>query len=102
MDSFPVYFSSFRICFPYRSLLLLPVILTVLTVSSVETVLGLMSAKSLTLAWTILSDHLRDRMVAVYPVIIGGSDGKESACSADLGSIPGWGRCPRVRNGNTV
>ena len=25
----------------------------------------------------------------------GGSGGKESACNAgDLGSIPGWGRCP--------
>ena len=25
----------------------------------------------------------------------GGSDGKESACNArDLGSTPGWGRCP--------
>ena len=31
----------------------------------------------------------------------GGSDGKESACSAgNLGSIPGSGRSPRERNGN--
>ena len=33
--------------------------------------------------------------------IPGGSDGKESACSAgDLGSIPGLGRSPREKNGN--
>ena len=31
----------------------------------------------------------------------GGSDGKESACSAgDLGSIPGLGRSPGEENGN--
>ena len=31
----------------------------------------------------------------------GGSDGKESACSAgDLGLIPGLGRCPGEGNGN--
>ena len=31
------------------------------------------------------------------------SDGKESACSAgDLGSIPGWGRCPGEGNGNPL
>ena len=30
----------------------------------------------------------------------GGSDGKESACSAgDQGLIPGWGRSPREGNG---
>ena len=30
----------------------------------------------------------------------GGSDGKEFACGAgDLGSITGWGRSPRERNG---
>ena len=36
----------------------------------------------------------------------GGSDGKESACSAgdtgDAGSIPGLGRSPRVGNGNPL
>ena len=33
----------------------------------------------------------------------GGSDGKESACSAgDLGSIPGLGRSPGEGNGNPV
>ena len=36
----------------------------------------------------------------VFP---GGSDGKESACSAgDLGSIPGLGRSPVERNGNPL
>ena len=36
-------------------------------------------------------------MVAGFP---GGSDGKESACSAgDLGSIPGLGRSPGEENG---
>ena len=33
----------------------------------------------------------------------GGSDSKESACNAgDLGSIPGLGRCPGGRHGNTL
>ena len=33
----------------------------------------------------------------------GGSNGKESACSAgDLGSIPGLGRFPGERNGNPL
>ena len=33
----------------------------------------------------------------------GGSDGKESACSAgDLGSIPGLGRSPGQGNGNLL
>ena len=33
----------------------------------------------------------------------GGSDGKESACSAgDLGSIPGLGRSPGEGNGNPL
>ena len=33
----------------------------------------------------------------------GGSDGKESACSAgDLGSIPGLGRSPLEGNGNPL
>ena len=33
----------------------------------------------------------------------GGSDGKESACNAgDPGSIPGWGKSPRVGNGNPL
>ena len=33
----------------------------------------------------------------------GGSDSKESACSAgDLGSIPGLGRSPREGNGNPL
>ena len=32
-----------------------------------------------------------------------GSDGKESACNeGGLGSIPGSGRSPRERNGNTL
>ena len=32
----------------------------------------------------------------------GGSDGKESACNADLGSILGLGRSPGKRNGNPL
>ena len=33
----------------------------------------------------------------------GGSDGKESACSAgDLGSIRGWGRSPGIENATTL
>ena len=33
----------------------------------------------------------------------GGSDSKESACSAgDTGSIPGWGRSPGKGNGNPL
>ena len=33
----------------------------------------------------------------------GGSDGKESACNVgDLGSIPGWGRSPGGRHGNSL
>ena len=36
----------------------------------------------------------------VFP---GGSDGKESACSAgDLGSVPGLGRSPGEGNGNPL
>ena len=39
----------------------------------------------------------------VYTVIPGGSDGKESACSAgDLGSIPGSGRSLGEGNGNPL
>ena len=35
--------------------------------------------------------------------IPGGSDGKESACSAgDLGLIPGWGQSPGGGNGNPL
>ena len=38
--------------------------------------------------------------VYVHKGFPGGSDGKESACSAgDLGSIPGLGRSPREGNG---
>ena len=34
---------------------------------------------------------------------LGGSDGKASACNAgDLGSIPGWGRCPGEGNSNPL
>ena len=34
---------------------------------------------------------------------LGGSDGKESVCSAgDLGSIPGSGRSPGEGNGNSL
>ena len=32
----------------------------------------------------------------------GGSDGKVSACKADLGLIPGLGRSPREWNGNLL
>ena len=36
-------------------------------------------------------------------MLIGGSDGKESACSAgEQGSIPGSGRFPREGNGNPL
>ena len=42
-------------------------------------------------------------LVIVIMGFPGGSDGKESACSAgDLGSIPGSGRSPVERNGNPV
>ena len=34
-----------------------------------------------------------------YP---GGSDGKESACNADLGLIPGLGRTPEEGHGNPL
>ena len=30
---------------------------------------------------------------------LGGSDGKESACNGDPGSVPGWGRSPGEGNG---
>ena len=41
--------------------------------------------------------------VCVCMGFTGGSDGKESACSAgDPGSIPGWGRCPGGGNGNPL
>ena len=33
---------------------------------------------------------------------LGGSDGKESACSADLDLIPGLGRSPGKGNGNPL
>ena len=32
----------------------------------------------------------------------GDSDGKESACNAELGSIPGLGRSPRGGHGNPL
>ena len=39
----------------------------------------------------------------MYSGFPGGSDGKESACSAgDLGSIPGSGRSPAEGNGNPL
>ena len=35
--------------------------------------------------------------------LLGGSDGKESACNeGDLGSIPGWGRSPGEGNSNPL
>ena len=34
--------------------------------------------------------------------IPGDLDGKESACNADLGSIPGLGKSPREGNGNLL
>ena len=35
--------------------------------------------------------------------ILGGSDNKESTCSAgDVAFIPGWGRCPGEGNGNPL
>ena len=38
-----------------------------------------------------------------YQGFPGGSDGKESTCSAgDLGLIPGWGRSPGEKNGYTL
>ena len=40
---------------------------------------------------------------AAWLVFLGGSDSKESACSAaDAGSIPGLGRSPREGNGNPL
>ena len=42
-------------------------------------------------------------MTRSYFCFSGGSDGKESACSAgDLGSIPGLGRSPGEGNGNPL
>jgi len=52
-------------------------------------------------AWTGLG-----LTVIIYSISVGfpgGSDGKESACNAGvLGLIPGSGRCPRERNGNSI
>ena len=46
------------------------------------------------LTWEVIQHHLG------FP---GGSDGKESACSAgDPGSIPGWGGCPGGGNGSPL
>ena len=40
---------------------------------------------------------------SLLPVLPGGSDGKESPCSAgDPGSIPGLGRSPGEGNGNPL
>ena len=38
-----------------------------------------------------------------YKALLGGSDGKESACNAgDLGSVPGFGRSPGGGHGNPL
>ena len=49
-------------------------------------------------------DHRGDRLpTLVFLGFPGGSEGKESACSAgDLGSIPGLGRSPGVGHGNSL
>ena len=45
-------------------------------------------------------DHLEPGVfIGVLCVISPHSDGKESACAGDPGSIPGSGKCPRVGNG---
>ena len=48
----------------------------------------------------------KSKKVRIYVYVLGfpgGSDGKESACSAaDLGSIPGLGRSPEEGNGNPL
>ena len=41
--------------------------------------------------------------VIIFVGFPGGSDGKESVCSAgDQGSIPGWGRFPGEGHGNPL
>ena len=48
----------------------------------------------------LVRNHLDPKTYQVDP---GGSDGKESACSAgDLGSVPGLGRSPEEGNGNPL
>ena len=49
--------------------------------------------------------NLLPAKISIIPILVfgqsGGSDGKESACSAgDTGSIPGLGRSPGEGNGN--
>ena len=45
----------------------------------------------------------RSASTSVSDLSLGGSDGKESACSAgDLGSMPGSGRSPAEGNGNSL
>ena len=47
--------------------------------------------------WSELVIHTH---ISIFP---GGSDGKASAYNAgDLGSIPGWGRCPGEGNGKPL
>ena len=41
--------------------------------------------------------HKESRLCTCLLNFPGGSAGKESACNADLGSIPGLGRSPRER-----
>ena len=55
-------------------------------------------------SWIGKISWIRDRLpTPVFMGFPGGSDGKESACSAgDLSSIPGSGRSPGEGNGNPL
>ena len=46
--------------------------------------------------------HLPNNCLSFYMGFPGGSDGKESACSVDLGSVSGLGRSPRKGNDNLL
>ena len=47
--------------------------------------------------------RFRTSQISIYMGFFGGSDGKESACSAgDLGLIPGLGRSPAGEHGNPL
>ena len=56
------------------------------------------------LCWCLLQDGWSDlvsRLICIAWSLLGGSDGKESACNVgDLGSIPGLRRSPGEGNGN--
>ena len=61
---------------------------------------------ALTLNWVemeFFSAGVFDQVQTMSEGFTGGSDSKESACNAaDLGSIPGLGRSPGVKNGSSI